>query len=315
MKILLCHRPGGAFGYISDGWASALMDKGHEVRRWDGIEKSWRDFRPDLYIGCSGHKQPIPKSDAKIVIHVNPKGPVTIPGIMEEEQTVTWVMNQNPDAVFGYGHEGDRIVWSGWEDSGIKWVPMPTAADRIFFSSIVEYEDKPNDIVYLGGRWPYKAKTIDTYLLPLLSREDVVSKTHGWGDWPDGVCEGVLATDRANAFLNSGKVGPCISEQHTQMYGIDIPERAFKLAICGALIVHDSVPNLKNLIPSAVVSSSPEDFVDKCVHWSKDVSDRERIELAQQQRSEVLADHTYHHRMSTLLRAVGFDAEAELMVA
>jgi len=314
MRVLICHRPGGAFGYITDGWINACRDRGHDVRRWDGAEVSWRDFQPDLYIGCSGHKQPIPaKRNTKVAIHVNPFGPVEIPGINEADQNIEWVRKQNPDAVFGYGHEEDRIMWSHWQKKlGIQWVPMPTAGDRILFNKSRGQDDRVVDLVYLGGRWPYKAQTIDTFLLPVLQHSGLSFQVHGWGEWPAGVCSGILPADQPNQFLNSGRIGPCISEKHTQQYGIDIPERAFKVALCETLVIHDAVPTLKRMIPSAVVAGNTQDFLEKCVHFSK--NNEERKALAEKQRQEVLAEHTYHHRMRTLFMALGFVAEAKGMI-
>lgn len=317
MKILLCHRPDGAFGYITDGWWNALHDKGHEVRRWDGKSESWLAFRPDIYIGCSGHKQPIPSDEnCKIAIHVNPFGPVNIDGINETEQNVKWVINQKPDVVFGYGHEKDRLLWSGWTNEfGIKWVPMPCAADRILFHQIQPIDDRPLDLIYLGGRWKYKARTIDAYLLPVISELKVLAKpisVMGWGEWPEDVCSGLLANDRANSFINSGKIGPCISELHTHQYGIDIPERAFKVAACGTLVIHDAVIHIREMIPSAVVAANPNHFKDMCLHYIN--NDTERMDLIIKQQREVLDNHTYHHRMSTLLDSLGFAQQAKEMI-
>lgn len=316
MKILLCNRPGGAFGYITDGWYNALRSCGHEVRRWNGLETSWREYGPDLYIGCSGHKQPIPPhKDCKVAIHVNPYGPVNIEGINETQENIKWTLNQKPDAVFGYGHEEDRIIWSYWQTRhGIQWVPMPTAADMTQFKVITTAADRPYDLVYLGGRWKYKSQTIDSYLFPVLKIADLKSKVRGWGEWPPGICDGILPEDAAAIFLNNGRIGPCISEIHTHQYGIDIPERAFKVALCGTLVIHDPVPTLKRMIPSAVVSQNPQNFEDLCKHYTRPENDAERQELVNKQRMEVLNAHTYHHRMQTLLSALGFTEEAAGLV-
>lgn len=319
MKVLLCHRPGGAFGYITDGWINALRDKGHDVRRWNGLEDAWHEFRPDIYLGSSGHKQPIPakRLGCKVAIHVNPCGPVNIEGIDETEENVRWTLNQKPNAVFGYGHEEDRIHWSNWTNKhGVQWVPMPCAGDRVMFHDNVPAADRPNDMVYLGGRWKYKGQTMDSYLLPALrnnaSEHKLKYSVRGWGEWPPGVCGGILPEDAANDFLNSGRVGPCIAEMHTHQYGIDLPERAFKVALAGLVIIHDPVPTVKRFIPSAVVAQNVPNFIDLCRHYSQ--NEGERVAMVRKQKAEVLASHTYHHRMSTMLAALGFEEEAKGML-
>lgn len=318
MKIFICNRPGGAFGYITDGWVNALRKRGHDVRRWDGLEQSWRAFGPNLYIGCSGHKQPIPLDNScKIAIHVNPYGPVNIEGINESEENIRWVLRQKPHAVFGYGHEEDRLLWSYWtKNHSIPWVPMPCAGDSVLFSDSIPQNDRQYDIVYLGGRWAYKGKTIDAYLLPALrhcNKHGLKTCVRGWGDWPTGVCSGVLPEDESNLFLNDGRVGPCISEIHTHNYGIDIPERVFKLALAGTLPIHDPVPVIKRYLPSVVVAQNTQNFADLCRHYAEHHAEREQ--KIKQVRDEVLSAHTYFHRMSTLFLALGFKSEAEEMIS
>lgn len=314
MRVLVCQRPGGAFAYISDGWINALRSKGHKAERWDGREESWFDYCPDLYIGCSGHKQPIPSiRNTKIALHVNPYGPTKIKGIDEHDDTIRWVINQKPDLVFGYGTENDRFLWSYWtQKHGINWIPMPTAGDKTIYKETKE-EDKIYDIIYLGGRWPYKALTIDQYLIPAL-RQSKSFKLCGWGDWPSNMCAGPLAEAEVSEFLGSGRIGPCISEKHTHEYLIDVPERAFKIALSNTLIIHDPALAVKRMIPSAVIAKDSQQFIKYCEYYCTQAAKNERIELTRQQRNEVLMSHTYHHRMSIMLRELGYNKEAADMV-
>lgn len=314
MKIFVTHRPGGAYGFITDGWLNALRDKGHNAIRWDGSVDTWDSFSPDLYIGASGHKQPIPSNrSAKIAIHVNPVGPVNMGNINESQENINWTVKQKPDVVFGYGFESDRVVWSGWtEKYDIPWVPMPTAGDKTVF--LDTQRERINDIVYLGGRWPYKGLTIDTYLLPLLRNIKIKSSLYGWGDWPDYTCNGILPDDKVVDFLNSGKVGPCISEKHTQQFGIDIPERVWKLALCGTLAIHDPIPTLKNQFKNALIAKNAEQYRDLCIEYSRTENQEERNKIAEEQKQEVLKNHTYHNRIADLFFGLGWEDEAKHMI-
>lgn len=317
MRILFCHRPGGAFGYITDSMINALRDKGHDVRRWDGQEAIWRQFQPDLYVGSSGHKQPIPakRGKCKVALHVNPYGPVRIDGINEAQETIDWTLKQKPDAVFGYGFESDRLLWSYWQEKHrIPWVPLPTAGDKTLFRKLPD-ANRIYDVVYLGGRWQYKGHTIDAYLLPILHDSRMNYKLHGWGDWQKGISSGILAEDAVVGFFNSGKVGPCIAEKHTHSHGIDIPERVWKVALCGTLAIHDAVPTIRQHLPSVVVARDPTDMLELCHHYSRPQFATQRDEVAEQQRNDVLGNHTYHHRMAGLLRQLGYHAEADALLA
>lgn len=312
MRVLLPARPGGAWGYITDGMYNVFRLLGHEVIRWDGQENTWNDFAPDLYIGCSGHLQPIPRArNAKVAIHANPYGPVNIEGINESPQVIEAVARHNPDAVFGYGFEKDRILWSYWKEKlGIKWVPFPTAADTSIFKQVVDARERSLDLVYLGGRWAYKGLSIDAFLKPILMKGNVSYKLHGWGDWYPGVCSGILPEDKACEFLNTGKVGPCISERHTQVYGIDIPERCWKIPACGVLAIHDPVPGLKDVFPSCLVAGSPEEMMELVYYYSRPENTDERCEVLKLQQECVLRNHTYFHRIYKLLTELGFSEEA-----
>ena len=115
-------------------------------------------------------------------------------------------------------------------------------------------------------------------------------------------------------FLGSGRVAPCIAEPHTLKHGIDVPERMFKAALCGALVIHDPVPDLAKLMPSVVVSQNPDNFRDLCIHYSNPAHAAQRVDLAWRQRREGLDGHTYHHRLRGLLAATGFRDAADKMI-
>lgn len=301
MRVLICHRPGGAFGFISDGWLNALNAAGFTAKRWDGNPDSWRAFTPHLYIGCSGHRQPIPKSGAKIAIHVNPYGPINT-GVNEPAEAIRWTLNQNPTVVFGYGHQTDIKYWSYWtENHNIRWVPMPTGGDSTLFNQPV---GNPRDIKigYVGGRWRYKASELDKTILPMLQSGEVV--VHGWGDWPKGQVSRITDEEKPKFFANC-RVAPCVSEPHTLKLGIDLPERIFKVALSGALVVHDNVPGLERYLSSALVAKRDhQEFIGICRTFAHDSMMIKRDEIAATQRNEVLREHTYFQRLAGLFQGI-----------
>lgn len=318
MRILICQKAGRAFGYITDGWINCLKERHHTVERWDGKYETWDQFDPDLYIGSAGHKQPIPtKRRAKVALHVNSWGPISIDtsnesneNISESPDNIQWVIERKPDIVFGYGFYKDRHFWAYWtEKANIPWVPMPTAGDKTLYYN--QNLKKEYDIVYLGGRWPYKSETLDVYLLPVL-RLQPNHKVYGWGQWPKGVCEGELSQNQAPAFLASGRVGPCVSEKHTLVHGIDVPERVFKVALSGTLAIHDPIPGFDKVFPDVILADNPQDYANKCYYYTK--NDTVRDTLIKKQQNYVLNNHTYHHRLYVLLKSLGFMEEAQAML-
>lgn len=312
MKILLPAFVGGAFGHITNSWMSALQHAGFTVARYSNSLRDWDAFDPDLYIGCSGHRQNIPVARRSMVaIHVNPYGREPVPGIDESTEAIEWVRRQSPDIVFGYGFEIHRKYWSNWEEKlNIPWVPMPTAADYCQYSDLKG--NRPFDVVYLGGKWAYKSKTMDMYLMPLLQSAGLKYRVAGWGDWPPEMSVKELALGEENAFFNTGKIGPCMSEPHTHTYGIDMPERAFKLALAGVLYIHDAKAAISQVLEASVAASDPDEYIRLHRHFIN-MPDK-RDSLAQSQKLEILSSHTYHHRLANLLYNCGYTAESQRLV-
>ena len=321
MRVLLPHRPGGAFSFISDGWLNAFIATGHQAQRWDGKQSSWNIFDPDLIIACSGHRQPIPapRGRTKLAVHVNPYGPEKIKGIDEPQEAINWTLAQRPDAVFGYGHKDDGRFWEYWTSKhGIPWVPMATAGDATVFYSRQGLTNAPvpRDIPigYVGGRWDYKAKNLDRYLFPLFSNKTLGCKVHGWGGWQPGISSGVIRDEDVAGFFSRCRVCPCVAEPHTTQWGIDLPERVFKVILCGALAIHDPVKGLERFSTNIVMANGPMEFIELCVKWSRPEMEPQRQELARKQRRDILNGHTYFHRLAGLLRTVGFAGEADKML-
>lgn len=317
-NIFIVHRPGGAFGYITDGWINALRDRGYNVQRWDGQINSWNTFKPDLYIGSSGHRQPIPRDpNCLIAMHVNPFGPIDCGPINEPKQSIDYIKNLNPNVVFGYGFNEDRIYWQYWTTKlGIIWCPMPTGADATVFKNLVQFDQRPLDAVYIGGRWTYKAKSIDVFLIPMkkwIEKHNKTMEIHGWGEWQDGVSHGVISDDVVTATFNRAKIGPCVSEPHTQEWGFDLPERIWKVAACGCLPVHDPVPTLRQILPNLPMGQNKQRYAELCLYYINNLA--EASALANSLHDEVMNNHTYHHRLAGLFRSLGWNDEAHHMLA
>jgi hypothetical protein len=316
-NIYFVNRPGGAFGYITDGLINALRNRGHNVQRWDGLQSSWDDFRPDLYIGSSGHRQPVPQDkNCAFAMHVNPFGPIDCGGINEPPQSLEYIKTMKPDVVWGYGFKEDEIYWKYWEAKfGIPWVPMPTAADITVFKRTTPYDQRNLDVIYVGGRWAYKAKSIDSYLLPMIRHVQAYQKSaeiYGWGDWEQNQSRGIIPDDQVTLTFNRAKIASCISEPHTHMWGFDLPERLWKVAACGCLPIHDPVPTLRQILPGLPMAKNANEYAEMHLHYIN--NPEERIKLAEEINIQVLLNHTYHNRMAELFEALGWQDEAMAML-
>lgn len=322
MNILCCNPPGGAFFHITRSWGRAIVAAGHKFKKWNGKPKSWSEFSPDLYLGCSGHRQNILQNlrgRCKVGIHVNPYGPDKLQpvhgvNVNESADAIKWTISQKPDFVFGYGLQSQENYWSSYKKKhNIPWFGVPTAADLVHY-----YPDPDSnmrcDVGFVGGRWGYKRHSLDPYLVPLFKKFNY--KCYGWGGW-DKLCKWSVLPDGSDIdrkLFSSARVCPCISEPHTRAYSIDWPERIFKVSACGGLAISDPIKNFDSYLPRDLfpMASNPKEFVSLCKYYVS--NNVERDELASRQRDYIIGNHSYYHRVAVMLRAAGFCDEAEKMV-
>lgn len=316
MKVLVTRPQGGAFFFfITKGFLNAFNDAGIDARYWDGNVKTFKDFDPDLYIGCSGHRQEAPKSDKlKIAVHVNPYGvklePLFGVDINEPNHAINWTVSQDPDVVFGYGLQEDgSTFWRDWTAKhNIPFVGVPTAGDATLYYPGPKRDDYK--VAFLGGRWGYKGNNINKWLVPTIHKLGNKINIKGWGGW-EGIQQysGVLPeNDSGREFLGSALVGPCVCEPHTTKYGIDVPERFFKVALCGSLPILDEVAWFDRYCDNYIMARNPEDYYNKIANYACNPDFiEEGKEAALLIRKEVLQKHTYHHRMRSLCASLGFD--------
>jgi len=319
MRILTTN-PNGAFKYIIRGLCSAFELLGHTTDIWDGSSNHLNQFKPDIYIGATGYQQNISaymqkKLDVKIAIHVNPYGNEQLdpiaggPDINETNEGIEWVAQQKPNMVFGYGCRGDiNRFWDRWiSDLGIPTYGVPTAGDHILFHRVSPDPKFRCDLAFVGGYWAYKAININKYLEP--ARQQFNTVIYGWGGW-DNRSKGPIADDDISRFFSSARIGPCICEPHTATYGIDIPERIFKVPLCGLLAVSDPCIALHQYFPREIlpIASNPTEYVDIIRYYL----DREhkRVQIAELQRKHILKNHTYLNRVQTLFSGLGFLKES-----
>ena len=308
MKIAVVKPCGGAFHYIAQGFINAFNAIGEEAYFWNGKPETFNN--PDLYIGCSGHRQEIPKNwTGKIAIHVNPYGDRLEPlhgiDINESRDAIRWTLDQKPDIVFGYGLQEDGATfWKNWAN----FVGCPTAGDATIYYP--EKADVDYEIAFLGGRWPYKGNNIDKWFVPVAKKLGKKVAIHGWGGWQgfDNYKGPLPESDCGRVFLSSANVCPCVCEPHTTVYGIDIPERFFKAALCGSLPVLDKIEGFDRYCSEFVMASNPSNYIDLVTNYAcnPDYIDEGR-QLAKMIRKEVLAKHTYFNRMMGLCTGLNFE--------
>jgi hypothetical protein len=321
LNILCCNPDGGAFLYITKGWEDAFKALGHKFQRWNGTNEQLKNFKPHIYLGCSGWRQNFPKwakneYGTKVAIHVNPWGSTILkrekgePDINETKNAIKWVEDQNPDFLYCYGIEDDiRHMWDKWESYIAGVIPMPCGGNAIEHKPVPPNPKFFCDVGFIGGFWPYKAINLKKYLVPVLNKTN--AKVYGWGGWRHPKYLGPAQDQNVNKLFSSAKVCPSVVEPHTSRYGIDIPERMFKVPLGGGFTICDPCHGLARHVPLNVfpMAKNAADYIKLINYYIK--NDGERIELRKKQRLVILKNHTYFSRIQGFLKFSGYEAEAE----
>jgi len=321
MNILCCNPPSGAFYYITESWGRTLRTLGHNFLKWDKSDRVLTKFKPDLYLGCSGHRQEFPKwardqFGTKIGIHVNPYSDQKLPkfygvDINEPENTIKWIIGQKPNFVYCYAdQQGIQEFYSGYKSRhGIEIVPMSCAGDPILFYPTKQYPEFECELGFVGAYWPYKGYSLDKYLVPILDK--FKSKIWGRDGWKVIQYQGKISDQNIKKVFSSAKVCPAICEPHTAKTGIDVPERIFKIPLGGGLAVSDPFTSLeryfsKGVIPVGKTAKELEELIRFFIENPEKAEDRKKI-----QRLEVARKHTYFSRFKKLFKMIGWNKESQ----
>lgn len=320
LRILCCNPNGGAFFYVTKGWEAAFKALGHQFERWNGTDAHLKSYKPHMYLGCSGWRQNFPKwaKDAygtRVAIHVNPWGSTSLQPkhINEAQGAIDWVTAQNPDFLYCYGIEADiKHMWNKWESNICAVIPMPTGGDAVTYHPVAVDPKYKCDVGFVGGRWAYKAKNINKYLMPVFNKLN--SQVYGWGGWPKGkplTYRGGIEDQHVNKIFSSAKVCPSIVEPHTTTFGIDIPERMFKIPLAGGFTVLDPCAGIERLVSRDVfpIAKNPSHYLDLIAYYVK--NDKIREDLKKKQRLAIMKDHTYFSRIQGFLKFGRFSTEAD----
>jgi hypothetical protein len=277
-----------------------------------GDHNTWSTHNPDIYIGCSGWRQKLPNGHkANVAIHVNPycDGILQVPGgpqINERPGAIEWAISQKPKFVFGYGLQDDMYQWwYKWKrDHGIDVIGMPNAADVTLYKPGSPNPALACDVGWVGGYWGYKAINLDKYIVPVARKFKTI-----WFGWsgPKDLWKGQAKQEQICSLFHSAKICPCVVEPHTTKYGIDIPERIFKVAASGALAISDPVHGIERFFSKDTLplASDPDHYMQLCeMYIKKDAAARKQ--QAGLLRKAVLRDHTYYNRVRTFLYSFGY---------
>ena len=335
MKIMIASDGPHAHYYERMAWAKAFNSCGNQVSIWDINQTPAFDafdrFEPDIFLGQSynmnrGVYQCIKeRPHLKVGLRAGDWGDFgkNVDGqkynILFADPLEIDLLRKlkdetgKPDFVhIHYDADAVKVTHNKWEEAGIKVASIMMSADLFDYTGGIHKEEYASDITFVGGYWPYKAKIIDRYLLPLCYPiERYKIKIYGNQRWRIPQYMGFADNDEVKNILSSAKICPNLSEPHAQAFGFDVNERCFKLLSNRCFCISDSVESLKKIFDhkGVVFADSPQDFQELVSHYIKNPEDREtHIEVGH---DNVMANHTNFHRAAQIFSLLGLEEKSQ----
>lgn len=297
MRIANLHSSGGVGYYVHRAQANAAQNVGIEWLNWDGSDEQLEEFQPDMIITDVGRKDIVPPNDVSTAMIVSqwtddPIWPELANRYMTSAADLIHADKVEPDMLYHHctpaGIDRGFKFWG--KRFGKRVHSVPLFADFDYFWRPLNPDPKI-DISYVGGKWPYKSKVMDQYLLPVLrSFDHEVYGNRGWVD-VDGVnYKGKCPEDEEANLYNNTKVVPCCHEPHSH-HGYDIVLRAFTPFLAGAMVVSDPNPSIYGECylskDSILVAKDREEYI--CMVEAMLHDDEERARRIKNAREEILA--------------------------
>jgi hypothetical protein len=224
------------------------------------------------------------------------------PGMSLSEKTKKKVLDSEPSFAFTIAPVSGLQHYARWERLGIKLVSLPLACDTALYDRFPPSPAYQNvKIAFVGGYWPYKAKSFDRYLKPYENQLTVF----GYWAWPYAGYGGELKDEEEPCLYSSALLCPAINEPHVPVMDIDINERVFKVLGSGGLCVTDVTRGYRELFKpdELLVPESIDEYhsmVRAALEAPESLRDyRERGYRAVRER------HTYRHRARAVLQTLG----------
>jgi len=334
MKVMCVYTPAGP-SYVRSGWGRVFAACGHKFVFWRPEVKSafdaFSEQEPDLFIGTTYDldravaKCIAARPHMKVALFGSAWGPYLndidlqrYPLVVtsEQEKRAIELLKKEtgkPDLVFIHAH--DRWLegtMSGWGSIGVKYAGILNAADTFVYLNGRHRPELACDVAFVGGYWGYKARNLNTHMLPLCEAgRGLRVKIFGNQHWLVAQYLGGIDDADVKDLFVSATVCPNVSEPHSTDKGLgwDIIERPFKIASSGGFCVSDYVEEARDLfdeneLPMADTPSRFHELVRFFVDnpGSRD-NKRERF------RRKVLTDHTYFERVADMLDALGMTKE------
>lgn len=339
MKILISSDSPHAHYFERLGLARAFSTLSHDVLMWDIRNKPAHDmfneFEPDIFIGQTYNvdralfKCIASRPALRVVMKAGDWGYISNTWSQEtksqypilfasekEKQTILRMKDEcgKPDFLFIHYHpDWINQTHNKWTEAGIPVISLMNAADVFDYTGGRFVDDYSSDIAFVGGYWPYKARTLDKYILPLCNPKlDLKIRIFGNQGWNIPQYCGFAPESEVKHIFRSAAICPNVSEPHSQVFGFDIIERPFKLLSNKCFVISDYVEGLDKILGDGLVlAKTPQEFIAKIFYYLE--NPHEKMEIVERGYKKVIDSHTYFDRAATIMDNLGYSFDAQMI--
>lgn len=332
---VLCNFTQCGPAFVRNGWRKVFQALGHQWRFWEpGKEPAFdvfNDYEPDVYLGTTyeldraTYKCLATRPEMDVALFASAWGPYLkdvdlhkyplVVTTEEEKRLVERLKREtgHPEFVFIHAHgrwlEG---TMSGWGEIGVPYHGILNAADTFTYFPGTSRPELACDAAMCGGWWPYKARNLEKFILPLCHpRSGLNVKLFGSSPWPAAQYLGPLSQDDERDLYDSATVCLNVSEPHSTDPGMgwDVIERPFKVLAAGGFCVSDHVEEARDLFTEDQLKTArtPDEYEALVRYYV--AHPEKRAQVAEAGRREVLLNHTYFDRVAEIFGHLGMESE------
>jgi hypothetical protein len=219
------------------------------------------------------------------------------PGLSKEDQ---WRLDlarsgRSVDAYFCmFVDEFFKNFFSEWQNSGFKFLSLPHGCNPLY-----HYPREGNrefDFFMATSYGPERVEITWKYLKPIFKKYRGLWAGPGWGFGMGG-----MRSDELPSLYARSKIVPNPLARFLIQFPSEITERAFSATACGAFQISDWTPVTDRFFaPDEFLCVRGEkDFLEKFNYYVANPHERDAIVIKGLRR--VFAEHTYFHRIDTLI--------------